>query len=91
MRCQLLLHLKLNVVGEELALPLNGGLTRSQPARLGLLFIFLLDVPGAHYVVDSERARLGSFHLLLCCDAGDVVDDRFVVSERVAELVDDLT
>ena len=91
MSCQLLLHLKLNVVGEELVLPLDGGLTRSQPARLGLLFIFLLDMPGAHYVVDPEHARLGAFSLLLCCDAGDVVDDRLVVSEGVTELVDDLT
>ena len=89
MCCQLLLHLKLNVVGEELVLPLDGGLTGSQSARLGLLFIFLLDVPGAHYVVDPEHARLGAFCLLLCCDAGDVVDDRFVVSEGVPELVDD--
>ena len=88
MCCQLLLHLKLNVVGEKLVLPLDRGLTGSQSARLGLLFIFLLDVPGAHYVVDSEHARLGAFCLLLCCDAGDVVDDRFVVSEGVPELVD---
>ena len=39
-------------------------------------------------MINPEHARLGAFCLLLCCDAGDVVDDRFVVSEGVPELVD---